>query len=149
MDDPKESKVVGKIQYAVPPGRPPFKGCSYNVGAAWAISKFSKHKEEAFKLIAYLSSEEYALRFAHLALYPRGAVVNNPEVIKKYRWYPVALETIKQGKILPRFPEFWEVGDEMAVQIHRYLMGEVSAKVALDAAGQKARAVLREKGYIK
>jgi len=149
MDDPKFSKVVGKMQFAPAPGAPPFSGCGRAVAGGWSISKFSRHKEKAFETIAYLASEELAMRFADLAISPRSAVFTNPEINEKYRWYRPAGEALGRGRPLPSFPEFWEIGDHMAIQIQRFLIGEMQAKAALDIAAEKSEALLKQKGYVK
>jgi multiple sugar transport system substrate-binding protein len=149
MDDPSVSKVIGKIEFGPPPGIFPAKGCAFNATGGYAISKFSRHKEEAFKLLSLLCSQEYGYRFASMSLAPRASVMTNPELVAKYRWLPAALETLKHGRVLPNFPEWWEVADYIAIQVHRYLMGQVSAKAGLDLAAEQARAALKEKGYIK
>jgi len=149
MDDPKVSKVVGKMEYAVPPARPPFPGGGFKTAGAFAISKYSKKKEEAFKLIAHLSSEEVGARFAANGIAPRDAVLHNPEFQKKYRWYPIVGEALKGGGSFPIIPEWGELSDIIAVEMHKFLMGKTSAKAALDKAAIASEALLKEKGYIK
>jgi multiple sugar transport system substrate-binding protein len=90
MDDPQTSKVIGKIHFAAAPGIPPFRGYTLDTVGGFCVSKYSKNKEEAFKLIAFLSSQEYSERFANIVLPPRASVLNNPVYAQKFRWYPAA-----------------------------------------------------------
>lgn len=143
MDDPKKSKVVGKVDFAMPPG-----GRQRIVVDGFAISKFSKKdKEVQFRVLATAMNEANQRAIASDSIPSRASVLNDPAVYQKYRHYPAALEAIKVGKSYPALPEFVECGDFITLRIQQCLANEMSVKDALDKSAQEVADLLAKRGY--
>ncbi len=145
MDDPARSKVVGKIAWGTPPG-----GKQAMVSDIYAIPKAGvKDKDLLFRLIAATLSEANQRDAAALVLPPRQAVLNDPELVKKYRWYPASARALAAAALPPAIPEFDEVLEPVCRRIIQAASGQMGVKAAMDSAAKEAEAVLDQHGYYK
>lgn len=145
MDDPAKSRVVGKIEWAPPPG-----GGARLVTDAYAISRFSKKdKDLVFRMLATASNEESMRKAGGLLLPPRQKVLLDTELQKKYRHWPAALEAMKVDKTYPSLPEFTEVGETITRRVLQAVTGEAPVKTALDQAAAEVTEMLAKRGYYK
>src|SRR3954454_20822354 len=86
MDDPKQSRVIGKIAWAAPP-----QGCARVSSSGYAISAFSKQDPDLlFRIIATASNEANMREGAALTVPPRRSILNDPALQAKNRFYPAA-----------------------------------------------------------
>ncbi|HET7559435.1 MAG TPA: extracellular solute-binding protein [Limnochordia bacterium] len=145
MDDPKKSRVVGKIDWVAPPS-----GGHRIANDGYAISKFSsKDKDEIFRMLATAANQESMRGGAELAMPPRRSVLSDPELNKKYRWYPAASASLEVGKAFPDLPEFLDVGEIVTRYVLQAVTGELEVKPALDKAAQETTDLLKSRGYYK
>ena len=122
LNDPKKSKVAGKVALAPMPG-----GIGLNGGWGWAIPKNSAHKKEAWEFIKWVESKEVVKRRALQGHAPtRTDVFNDPDVLKKYPYYKEALQIIAKAKHVPEF------------QFSAQMIEVVGRELSLAAAKQKA-----------
>jgi ABC-type glycerol-3-phosphate transport system substrate-binding protein len=145
MDDPKQSRVVGKFDWvAAPGGRARFSGDGYG------ISAFTKHDpEHLFRIIATACNQANSREGAALSVPPRGSILNDPEMQAKHRFYPAASASMKTNLPFPQIPEFYAVGEFITRRVIQAVTGEMPVKAALDAAAKETEDFLRGRGYYK
>ena len=143
MDDPKQSRVVGKMEWAAPPqGHGRFSADGYT------ISAFSKQDPDLlFRIIATATNEAAQREGAKLTVPPRSAVLNDPALQKDIRFYPAAAEAVKTALPFPPLPEFYAVGEFIARRVVQAVTGEMEIKAALDAAASETETFLKGRGY--
>ncbi|MFF2445623.1 ABC transporter substrate-binding protein [Neobacillus sp. NPDC058068] len=141
-NDPKESSVVGKVGIAPVPGTQGHNGMSVNGGMGLSVTKGSKHPDEAWKYIEYLSSKDVQKRFAQNALpiwkslyEDEGVVKTGPEVVEASKIQYDKLEN------RPRVPWYGELSTELQVNVQKALLGEITPEKALDSVQKKAEEI--------
>ena len=145
MDDPKQSRVVGKIDWVVAPG-----GKARFSGDGYGISAYSKQDPELlFRIIATATNEANMREGAALTVPPRASVLNDPELQKKHRFYPAASAAMLTNVTFPQIPEFYAVGEFITRRVVQAVTGEMTVKAALDAAATETENFLRGRGYYK
>ena len=145
MDDAAKSKVVGKIDWAVPPN-----GNQMMVVDGYAISKFSKKdKDQIFRVLATGTNETNQRAIAHDAIPSRQSVMDDKELQARFRHYPAAFASLKVGKGYPQIPEFVEAGDAITLRLQQAISGEMTVKAALDLAAKEVEELLEKRGYYK
>lgn len=150
FEDPKQSKVVGKIQYAPIPSQ---KVTGSSEIGHWlvAIPKASKNKEEAFDFILWLTSAEVQKK---LALDPgspptRQSVFLDKELNAKpeYRHYPVLMEAIEHSTPRPRIAEWNEVENTFGVILSSAVAGQIDPIEAMQKANREIEAIMKRAGH--
>ena len=143
MDDPNKSRVVDKMAWAVPPqGHVPFGGDGY------CISAFSKQDPDLlFRILATATTAQKMRAAAELMVPTRSSLLNDQELIAKYRFFPAAKAAVAVGRGYPRLPEFYAVGQFITKRVSQYLTGEMQVKPALDMAAKDTEAFLKGHGY--
>ena len=145
MDNPQRSKVVGKMQWTVPPG-----GRQALSTDGYAISKFSaKNKDMLFRILATALNEDSQRGAADLATPTRRAVLNDPAIQAKFRWYPAVSKCLEVGEPLPALAEFMEAGELACKRIVQAIVGQMPVKAALDAGAAEVVELLTRRGYYK
>jgi ABC-type glycerol-3-phosphate transport system substrate-binding protein len=143
MDDPRKSRVVGKIDWVAPP-----EGHARVSASGYAISAFSKQDPETmFRVLATSASEQSIRGAASMMVPPREALLADHELQAKIRYYPPALASLKTSLPFPRLAEFYSVGDFITRRILQALSGEMTIKAALDAAAGETENFLKAHGY--
>jgi multiple sugar transport system substrate-binding protein len=143
MDDPNKSRVVDKMAWAVPPqGHVPFGGDGYR------ISAFSKQDPDLlFRILATATTAQKMRAAAGLMVPTRSSLLDDQELIAKYRFFPAAKAAVAVGQGYPRLPEFYAVGQFITKRVSQYLTGEMQVKPALDMAAKETEAFLKGHGY--
>jgi ABC-type glycerol-3-phosphate transport system substrate-binding protein len=143
MDDAEKSRVVGKIDWAVPPG-----GHTRISISGYGISKFSAvDKDKLFQILAIGSSAESQAEAAALSMPLRRSVLNDPELAKQYRHFQPALAAIEVAEPLPGFPEFIETAEIVTRYVLQAVTGELPTKEAMDTAAVEVEELLESRGY--
>jgi ABC-type glycerol-3-phosphate transport system substrate-binding protein len=143
MDDPKQSRVVGKIDWSVPP-----QGHTPQGGDGYAISAFSKQDPDVlFRILATATSKQSIHGAASLMVPTRTSVLQDEELLGKYRFFPAARACLAASQGPPRLPEFDAVGLFITRRILQALTGEMAVKPALDAAASETENFLKGHGY--
>jgi multiple sugar transport system substrate-binding protein len=78
---------------------------------------------------------------------PRSSVLNDPEIVQRFRYYPAVLDSLPSAVPFPPLPEFYEVGDFISRRVLQALTGEMEVKAALDAAASETTDLLKSRGY--
>lgn len=143
LDDPAQSKVVGKVEIIPAPGlvkaSSPMLGC-------WllGIPAASKHKEVALDFLRFVTSAEVqrklCLEAGHIPT--RISVYNDPEVVAKYRWFPAQLTALKSALPRPRVLRWSEIEGVLGDYLQAALVGEMSPEDALRAAQERIEEIL-------
>lgn len=154
LEDPKNSKVVGKMGYTIVPGvrdprtgqirRAAIYGCQGS-----GITAFSKHKKEAWQYLQWLFSYETQKRILDD---PTSAAVSARKDLLEYqkKMNPRNRAVIES---IPFTRDFWNIPDysEMLSILQRELnlafLGQKSPKDALDTAAQEIQEVLDRSPY--
>ena len=145
MDDPRQSRVVGKFDWAVAPG-----GKARLSGDGYGISAYTKHNPETlFRIIATATNLANSREGAALSVPPRASILNDPEMLAKHRFYPAAVAALKTNLPFPQIPEFYAVGEFVTRRVIQAVTGEMPVKAALDAAAKETEDFLRGRGYYK
>jgi ABC-type glycerol-3-phosphate transport system substrate-binding protein len=145
MDDEKKSRFVGKINWIAPPG-----GGQRISNDGYAISKYSsKDKDEIFRMIATAASQKSMQKGAEFAMPPRLSVLDDPDLAKRYRWYPAARASLEVGKPFPQMSDFLDVGAIVTRYVLQAVTDEKEVKAALDQAATETTELLQSRGYYK
>jgi multiple sugar transport system substrate-binding protein len=145
-DDPAQSKVVGKLDFATVPKQ---KEAIAQVGIFISgVSASAPNKENAIKFQKW-----FALKSSQLALARAGAVpvrrsaFEDARAQKANRLLPVALEQLDSGaQARPRTPDWGKVEELLGVELNKALQ-RGSLGDALDVAADKVRSYLERQGY--
>jgi multiple sugar transport system substrate-binding protein len=145
FNDPKISPYPDKIGTAFAPlGKNQTK---YGFGG-WGIgiNADSKNQEAAWMFIKWLSSPDVQKQWIDNNGSPiRKSTLTDPEMVAKYPWFPVMLESYEKGDgdYRPRQPWYSKLEDILGTQVNAFLVGQISAKDALDAAQKAAEADIK------
>ena len=143
MDNPDKSKVVGNIEFAVPPG-----GGSRVIVIGYCLPKFSDvDRETRFKVLLEASKADKMRVGASFSIPSRHSVLSDPEIQANNRHYRAAMETIKVARDVPPLPEYSEVAEFLVRRVHQAMTGEMEVKEALDTAAGEVTEHLRKRGY--
>lgn len=144
LDDPKVSKVVGKVEICVPPGE---KTKPAPMIGVWllGIPYNSEHKKEALEFILFLTSKRIQKLKALYTGYPptRKSVYQDKDVVARFRWYPVQLEALMTSRPRPRIPQWAKVESILGLYLSKALIGEMTPEEALNAANKEIAEVLK------
>jgi multiple sugar transport system substrate-binding protein len=115
-----------------------------------AVNSASKQKEAAFKFITWVTSKSHAKDYALSGGIPAVVdVLKDPEVQAKRPEFPMILKSFEIAQVEPDLPEYPQIHQFVSEAITVALAGEKSPKEALDAANQKTRQLLDQRGYYK
>jgi multiple sugar transport system substrate-binding protein len=133
-NDPTQSKVVGQIGIAAAPGG------GTNGGMSMAITRSSKHPDEALAYDLFLASEAQQEKYTDNALPEWKASFDNPALTEKapelWSASKVAFGTMVSR---PMVPYYTSLSNALQVAIQKALTGEATPQAALDeVAGQVA-----------
>jgi multiple sugar transport system substrate-binding protein len=156
-EDPKKSKVVGKVGYAlIPPGPA---GATYSGLWTWALgmSKATQNKEAAWLFIQWATSARTLLNATveYRNYNPsRASVMNNPQVQKVMGGWANYLEVVQKNLKTARVawvpnPERVRLGDIWARALHEVYFKRLSTEEAMKRASAEMEKVFKEVGLKK
>lgn len=142
------SKVAGKV------GVKPMIHSSANVGGSclggwgWGISATSRHPEEAWRLIEYLTSEDTQKRFTlETGLVPSyRSLFTDPDVVAKYPHYPQLLKAVQKPALRPPLAQYAQASDILQRYLSAAFTGRMNPEQAMKSAANETRNLL---GQIK
>ncbi len=158
-EDPKKSKVAGKVGYAlIPPGPA---GTTYSGLWTWALgmSKATKNKEAAWLFIQWATSARTLLNATveYRNYNPsRASVMSNPQVQKimgqwgNGNYLDVLQKNLRTARVawVPN-PERTRLGDIWARALHEVYFKRLSAEDAMKRASAEMEKVFRDVGLKK
>lgn len=131
-NDPTQSKVVGQIGIAAAPGG------GTNGGMSMAITRSSKHPDEALAYDLFLASQAQQEKYTDNALPEWKASFDNAELTKKAPelW---AASKVAFGTMVsrPMVPYYTSLSNALQVAIQKALTGEETPQAALDAVAKQ------------
>lgn len=137
-NDPKESKISGKVGIAHTPKGPSGKAPGVNGASALAILAGSQQQDAAWEYVKYLTSQKVQDSFAKSSLpiwkssydEPKVQKAGTPAVVK------VASTQLPDLILRPQVPNYNSASQELQVEIQRALLGKRSPQDALNAAAK-------------
>ena len=151
FNDPKISQTAGKWAFATLPGHTSKEQSRSLVdGQFMAISKYSKNQDWAMEFVRMACSKDLMLRSMEGGNSPpRVSALRNPEMIAKFGWPSAAAEAIETGIPISQYA-IWD-GLEIALRtgVSETLLGQKTAKVALEGVANEWRRNLRRAGILK
>lgn len=121
----KDSAVVGKVGVARLPAVAGGEQATCLGGWEWGVSAYSNHKDEAQKLVEYLSSQNtstfMAVNGSLLPTYP--AAYKDEAVLKAAPWFADALQVVETAKPRPVTPRYNEVSEVIRTTVNAVLAG--------------------------
>lgn len=145
LNDPKKSKVAGKVALVPMPG-----GIGLNGGWGWAIPKNSQHKEEAWEFIKWVESFEIAKKRALMGGAPtRYDIFTDEDVVKKYPWYPKVMWLVMYAKPVPEFQYSTQMIEVVGRELSLAASGLKDVKKALDDAAKELNKLAKMAGLQK
>ncbi len=152
FEDPKQSKIVGKIGYApIPSGT--VTGSSEIGHWIAAVPAGSKNKELAFDFIYWATSAEKQKEHARSMGTPptRLSVFTDPELVKmdEFKHYPILKDCIANSTPRPRIANWNEVENTFGIYLSMAVAGKLSPKEALSKAQAEVEELMKKAGYIK
>jgi multiple sugar transport system substrate-binding protein len=113
-------------------------------GWGWGIAKTSKHPEQAWKAIQYLTSEETQRKFIiQTGLIPSyKSLFTNKEIVAKYPHYPQLLKVVERSALRPPLAQYAQASDILQRYLSSAFTGRMSAEQAMKAAASETRNLL-------
>jgi multiple sugar transport system substrate-binding protein len=148
INDPKLSQTGGRWAWAVAPGRHSAAESRVSLGGwTFGVPKAGKNNDWAFEFIQLAASKQWMRRSLERGnAPPRTSVLNDPTVLDRFGWAPVLAQSLKTAQLEPREP-FWPSMElQLRSGISSVLLGQKSAKVALDAVAADWQRTLRRAG---
>ena len=132
LEDPTNSRVKGKVGFAPLP---------YNKEIAvimslwsWSIPADSKHPKEAFKLLAWLTSDAIEKEaFSALGSIPgKTKLFNDPELTSKYSFVPAVGKALAGARTQPLSENSTKLTDSLAAALSAVTVGTAQPQEALE-----------------
>jgi len=113
-------------------------------GWGLAISKSSRHQQEAWTAIQYLSGAEPQRRYIMEAGYvpSRKELFTDPQVVQEYPHYPQLLEIVGTAVLRPPIAQYAQASDILQRYLSAALTGRMSPEEAMRAAGSETQRLL-------
>ncbi|MCG8515696.1 MAG: extracellular solute-binding protein [Halanaerobiales bacterium] len=147
--------VKGEVGYAPVPGKLEDDGKITRAPHAgtWllGINKYSKNKEEAYKLIKWLTSKESQMKYAEVVeQITRESIFNDPAAIETFpEYYPVHYQSLMVGRGRPRITVYSQMSELIQVQLSSAVNLEKTPQQALDDAVDAVNKLMSQTGYRK
>jgi len=144
--DPKESKVVGKVSILQTPAGPSGARPGCNGSMALSVTTGSKNQDAAWKYISFLTSPEEQAKYAKSSLPVWAASYDDPEVTKVApQTVPVAKKQLAELILRPQVASYNAVSAALQAEIQNALLGKKPPQKALDDAAAAATDILAKK----
>ncbi len=140
-----ESSIAGKFNI-----KPMVHAEGKNSGATlggWGlgISTSTKHPDETWEVMKFLSSEESQREFVlETGFVPsRTVLFNDPEIVAKYDYYPKLLDVVKNSALRPPISQYAQASDILQRYLSAVITGSSTPKQAMKAAANETRNLLK------
>ena len=148
INDPALSKTAGRWAWSVVPGHTDkAQSRTWIDGHFLAVPKYAKHPDWSLEFIRMACSKEWMLRSMERGnAPPRGSVLRDPAMVSKIGWPPVAAAAIETGIPTPAHPAWDTLELSLRTGVSEALLGQKTAKQALDAVAADWQRGLRRAG---
>jgi multiple sugar transport system substrate-binding protein len=142
MSDPAQSQAAGHFKWSPPPGGTLLGGWAY------AVNKNSAQKEAAFLYGAWLTSPEIQKKSALMGGAPvRTSAFQDPDLVKKYPYYPAILDGMNHSTEYPPVKEAEEIHILIYDQVNAAVSGTKTAEQASHDLQQQVLDLMTQRGY--
>lgn len=143
-NDPSQSQVAGSIGISPTPAGPSGQAPGCNGSMALSVASGSKHPDEAWKLIEYMTSQDVQNQYAKLSLPIWQSSYDDSAVVDMAGADVIAAAKIQLNNMIlrPQVPSYNEASAALQVEIQNALTGAKSPQQALDDAAQAWEALL-------
>ncbi len=148
FEDPANSKVVGKVGYALHPEG--VRRASQTGGFGIAIPKNALNKEAAFLLMQWLTSKHGDKLITMAGGNPsRFSTYADPEVQAKFPYAATFGEALKYADPdwRPIIPAWSKINADLGTTMSKVLTENLDPQEALDGIAERTRALMEEEGY--
>ncbi|MDQ0322376.1 multiple sugar transport system substrate-binding protein [Pararhizobium capsulatum DSM 1112] len=154
FNDPASSKVAGNVGVKVQPAGSSGKRTGWSGHHGFSVTESCANKEAAASLVWWLTNEDsQKLESAAGPLPTRSAVWDfnikaaegdayKTEVLQAFQ------EAAKHAFPVPQTPQWIEISNAVYPELQAAILGDKTSKEALDAAAQKATAILEDAGKL-
>ncbi|NNG67277.1 ABC transporter substrate-binding protein [Caldanaerobacter subterraneus] len=144
-----DSPVKGKVGIApIPRGKDGKEGSPVLGGWNLGINKYSKHPEEAWKFIEFVTSEEgqkiTALEGGNLPTLK--SLYQDKEVLAKNPYWADFYDVFITAKPRPVSPFYPQMSDSMQINFHKALTGEITAEQTIKNVAKDLSEILAKSG---
>jgi ABC-type glycerol-3-phosphate transport system substrate-binding protein len=137
LENPENSRVVGKLGYSPVPAPDGKKAYGVMSFFCWCVPENSPNKEAAFQLAAWLTSKAQLTRL-NLEIMPeitgRASIGENPEVAAKMPFLPAVSAALSNSGTLPSDPNAPKVNDRIGAVLSNIVVNNADPKTELEAA---------------
>ena len=134
LEDPANSKVVGKLGYAPLP----YSKTTYDTLSlwSWCVTADSKHPKEAFQLAAWLTSKDTEKKMAQKngQISAVTSLFSDPDLTSKMPWLPALNKALENSATQPLNDNAPKLSDKMAELLSGVFTGTMTPQDALDQA---------------
>jgi hypothetical protein len=152
VQDPRESRVAGKVAVAPMPAGHGGEPTAALGGAQLGINARTRHPDAAWALVAYLTAPDQAVERARAAgLYPPRLALYRSGVLDGI--LPIApadaLAIVERAVARPSTPMYAELSAALQVHLHRALAGQIGIDAAIADATHDVARVLAATGPVE
>ncbi|NHZ90025.1 extracellular solute-binding protein [Massilia sp. CCM 8733] len=124
-------------------------GASVAGGASLVVFKASQHKEEAWKVIEYLSQPEVQRRFYQITgnLPPRRSAWADP-ALRGDPYSAAFREQLERAKSPPKVPEWERIGTEMRIVTEALVAGRMTVEQAVTELDARTDRILEKRRWM-
>lgn len=157
FNNPKDSKVANRIGLVRAPKGSSGKRTGWSGSHTFSVTEKCPTPEAAVSFVVFLTNYENQMVEARKGLLPtrkqvwRDAIAefkqnNNPFLVKVFETYSQSMA--EDAFTPPLIPEWIEVSNVLWPNLQAAMVGDKSAKEALDDAAKKARVIMEDAGYL-
>jgi multiple sugar transport system substrate-binding protein len=148
--NPSLSKISDKFATDIIPGTGDTRGASTLAGDSMAIPSFANNKEAAFLWLQWYTTKAMSeYRTATYGLFPvRWSTLRNPELVKKYPFFPKMEEVFRRALPLPacQFENGMDIINAMVRNLNAMLVGKFTPEEAMSQANSEILQLLIKEG---
>jgi multiple sugar transport system substrate-binding protein len=140
----KDSPVAGKMGIESMVRTPGHSSGACLGGWGLGIATSTKHPDQAWRAIQYLTSADAQRQFILASGYvpSRPALFNDPQIVARYSHYPKLLEVVEKAVLRPPIPQYAQASDILQRYLSAALTGRLSSKKAMQSAAAETRLLL-------
>ena len=140
-----DSEVAGKVGVTRVPAVEGGEQATCLGGWEWGVSTYSEHKDEAEKLVEYLSSPEVSEFMAINAslMPPFPALFTDADVTAAVPWFADALPVVETARPRPVTPRYNEVSEVVRTTVNAVLAGVMTPEQGADQIEARLKRILR------
>ncbi|MCB4820559.1 extracellular solute-binding protein [Roseicella aerolata] len=148
INDPANSRTAGNWAWDVVPGHTEKEQSrTWIDGHFMAVPRYTRNADWSMEFIRMACSKDWMRRSMERGnAPPRGSVLRNPDLVAKLGWPPVAASAIETGIPTPAHPAWDTLEHALRTGVSATLLGQKSAKEALDEVAADWRRSLRRAG---